>query len=131
MGTQLLLKAKANPNKPSRLGTPPLLMAVQKEDLPSIRMLLDSGANVNAATPSGITALSKAMLLEYTPIVRLLKSHGAIMDPVSGEKTLKEVAKRVSSNVARVDWNDTARTAIGHNRAGARKSAYGMLTRTK
>ena len=27
--------------------------------------------------------------------VRLLKSHGAIMDPVSGEKTLKEVANRV------------------------------------
>lgn len=129
--TQLLLKAKADPDNPSRLGTPPLLMAVQKEDLPCVRMLLESGANVNAATPSGITALSKAMLLEYVPIVRLLKSHGAIMDPVSGEKTLKEVAKRVSSNVANVDWNDTARTAIGHKRAGARKSAYGMLTRTK
>jgi len=126
--TKLLLKNKADPDKASSIGTPPLLMAVQKEDLPGIRILLESGANVNKATPSGVTALSKAMLLEYTSIVRLLKSYGAIMDTARGEQTLQEVAKRVTSNVAHVDWNDTARTATAKRRVS---TGYGMLTRTK
>ena len=58
----------------------PLLHAVHKNQLESVRALLDAGANPNLATPSGMTPMMMAAGYGNRPIVGLLLRRGARTD---------------------------------------------------
>jgi len=58
-------------------GWTPLLHAIHKNQLPSVRALLDAGAAIDATAPDGTTPLMMASGYGYTPIVELLLQRGA------------------------------------------------------
>jgi hypothetical protein len=73
-----LVAGGADPNEPAGVnGWTPLLHAIHKNQLPSVKALLDAGAAIDAPAPEGTTPLMMASGYGYTPIVELLLRRGA------------------------------------------------------
>jgi Ankyrin repeats (3 copies) len=76
-----LLSAGANPNRRAGVNDwTPLMHAIHKGQLESVRVLLKHGADVNAAMDNGSTALIEAAGYGYADSVRLLLDAGAKPD---------------------------------------------------
>lgn len=75
----LLLKAGANPNRPSRDGGwTPLLRAAQAGHQETIHLLCQNGADVNLTTPEkGYSALRWALAHKHTKVAQQLIQYGA------------------------------------------------------
>jgi hypothetical protein len=75
------LAAGANPNQRAGVNDwTPLMHAIHKGQVESVRVLLQHGADVNAAMDNGGTALIEAAGYGYADIVRLLLDAGAKPD---------------------------------------------------
>ena len=72
-----LLDKGADPNIPSRSGTPPLVAASRNCSADIVRLLLDHKAKINAKNADGYTALIKAALNDRVDTVQLLLQRGA------------------------------------------------------
>lgn len=73
---KLLLKYKANPN--NTVGGIPLLYAIAKGHLNTVKLLLLGGADPNLKTEKdGLTALNLGITIENIDIVKVLLSNGA------------------------------------------------------
>jgi uncharacterized protein len=72
-----LIEIGANPNAVSKTGFTPLVFAITKDDVPSIRTLLKAGANPNVALPSGAKPLIVAMSYRHTAAALALLEGGA------------------------------------------------------
>ena len=73
-----LIAQGADPNAVSgRNDWTPLLHAVHKNQIGSVRALLDAGADVNRAAPNRLTPLMMAAGYDNRPMVELLLSRGA------------------------------------------------------
>jgi ankyrin repeat protein len=72
-----LVTMGANVNAASRTGFTPLVFAVIKDDLASIKTLLGAGANPNVALLSGATPIVVAMQYRHTAATLLLIEGGA------------------------------------------------------
>ena len=66
-------------------GLTPLMLAVQKEDLPMVSLLLRKGAGVNAQDKEGRTSLHWAAVQGNLPITDLLLGKGAELDTKDAE----------------------------------------------
>jgi ankyrin repeat protein len=75
--TETLLVRGANPNAAARDGRTSLHIAVDAENLASIRLLLKKGANVNAADKNGVTPLIAAAQGLSAPVASELCAAGA------------------------------------------------------
>jgi len=73
---EFLVENGADINAKDRNGRTPLLIAIEANDLDTIKMLINKGANVNARNHGGLTLLDIAGKKGYTEIVELLKKHG-------------------------------------------------------
>jgi len=75
---RLLLAKGAAPDRDAGVnGWTPLMHAIHKAQIGSVRALLEGGAKVNARSRSGLTALIMAAGYGYTGIVRTLLDKGA------------------------------------------------------
>jgi ankyrin repeat protein len=74
----MLLEAKADPNLALLSGETPLMTAVDKGNIDTVRLLLEKGANVNAKeSKGGQTALMWAAAGKHPQITKLLVEHEA------------------------------------------------------
>ena len=74
-----LLEIGANPKAVSKGGFTPLVFAITKNDLPSIKKLLAAGADPNYTLPSGSKPLLVAMAYRHTEAALALLESGADM----------------------------------------------------
>lgn len=74
---QLLLQAKADPNRADSKGFRAIHNAVMQLDLPGVEALLAAGADVNAQTATGMTPLFLAASKDSLDLVTYLCSKGA------------------------------------------------------
>ncbi|CAF9921980.1 MAG: hypothetical protein GOMPHAMPRED_002459 [Gomphillus americanus] len=74
--SRVLLTNQSFVNQVDENGKTPLLVAVEREDLPLIRMLLDHGADGYQADLLGQTPMNRATIWKQTDIVKLLHDHG-------------------------------------------------------
>lgn len=76
---QLLLQEGADPNL-SCDGEPALMLAIDCEFLPLMKMLVEAGADVNAQDDFGITTLAWSINSEQTDIFKYLLQNGASIE---------------------------------------------------
>jgi ankyrin repeat protein len=82
---ELLLKAKADPNKRNALGETALMWC--PGDISKTQLLLEHGANPNLVTSNGNTALLIGCLgTQKTPLISLLLRHGADPKAINNKK---------------------------------------------
>ncbi|OTF69176.1 Fem-1-like protein, partial [Euroglyphus maynei] len=86
---ELLLKHKADVNKPNKFRNTPLMLAAYNGQEKIVQFLLDNGADPNRAAYCGGTPLHFAVELEEEEepitIIEMLLQHGAILQPdISG-----------------------------------------------
>ena len=58
-------------------GDTPLELAVQKDDIETVKILINSGANIHVTDEYGDTLLDRALFADRIEIAELLKSKGA------------------------------------------------------
>ena len=74
----VLIAHGADPNLPAGVnGWTPLMHAIHKDQIDSVRALLEGGADVNRKSHNGLNALIMAAGYGYDDIVRLLLNRGA------------------------------------------------------
>jgi ankyrin repeat protein len=75
---RLLLESGADPNKASRIGRTPLIVAAGTAGtLEAVKLLLEKGTDVNAADGNGFTPLIVAAGVDNAPVAKLLIEKGA------------------------------------------------------
>ena len=101
----ILLEARAEPNKGKRNESTPLINAVARGHRDVAKMLLDSGADPNLACADwGRAPLHYIPIAEYNDVVKLLLDFGADPNKVDdlGNTPMHEVAWRSHKTVAKL-----------------------------
>lgn len=78
---KILIEKKADPNKVSKDGRTPLMVAVEKNQLKLVKLLIRHNAHLNIQTSSGETALIMACRNGYIEIIHVLLNSGADVKP--------------------------------------------------
>ena len=103
-----LLAAGADPNVQAGVNHwTPLLHAIHKNQVGSVRVLLDHGARIDAPGGGGVTPLIMAAGYGYTPIVRMLLDAGA--DPRLSDHHGTDALSAAVAGVPDID-----RFTVGH-----------------
>mmetsp|Transcript_19516 Transcript_19516/g.21165 ORF Transcript_19516/g.21165 Transcript_19516/m.21165 type:complete len:662 (+) Transcript_19516:299-2284(+) len=76
----VLVKAGADPNQPSKKGVTPISAAAHKGNILIMQVLISAGASVNAVNSSGSTALIQASHFGHLNAVKLLVQHNSNAD---------------------------------------------------
>lgn len=101
-GIVRLLQAGANPNEGGGVNNwPPLLHAIHKKQLASLRALIAGGADINVASPVGETPLMMAAGYGDTAAVRLLLAAGS--DPRKEDNDEKTALDYAVAGVPDID----------------------------
>jgi hypothetical protein len=77
---ELLIEADAEVNHRALDGSTPLMRAVVRDDLETVKTLLDHGADINVRNHSGETPLHAAVRAESPEVVRELLNRGAAVE---------------------------------------------------
>ncbi|KAI1012403.1 hypothetical protein LB504_012801 [Fusarium proliferatum] len=97
---EVLISAGADVNQQSYNGRSPLMVAVEEQNVESVKMLLKSQSNVNLCDEEGATALHHASIEAEPEVISLLLAAGASVkqqDPL-GDTPLHGVARSESTN---------------------------------
>ncbi|WP_265587473.1 ankyrin repeat domain-containing protein [Sphingomicrobium arenosum] len=96
----LLLQRGADPNLARADGTPPILIAAERQDLQSMEALLRARANPNATNRAGETPLNLAVRLRNKDMVAMLLDRGANPDITDNSAGLsaRDYARRDTRN---------------------------------
>lgn len=88
---EAMLKKSADPNKPIKGGTTPLMLAAISDDTELVQLLLDNQADIEIKNESGLTALDLAKEKQNKETVELLESARPTDDPPAAEPTAEPV----------------------------------------
>lgn len=86
-------------------GRTPLMLAVVRDDVPSVKELLRHGVEVNERAGDGATALTLAVAGDHEAVARVLLERGAdpfARDPASGAPPLMAAARNGNAAMARI-----------------------------
>jgi len=100
---EILLAAKADPNKTDFSGQTPLGVASVQGHADMVKKLLDSGADFSIADNGGMTPLLEAAKAGHSEVVRKLVEGGALLSPVQLASGMSFTPLLMASCYGRVD----------------------------
>ena len=119
---EMLLKASADANSTTTMGTTPLMLAAVSGSPNAVRVLLDHGVEVNATEVKGRTALMFAAVYNRSTAIDVLLEHGA--DATLASNVVDVAALETAHEAARREREEER-----HTKAGATEAQGGSTER--